>query len=431
MTDVQFTATPTVAPKAWSLFTWTPTSVSAAQAAENKLLSKFLYFQPAHQHPPASTPPSTLIARVGLVEINPGELINTLVIDRTDEPGPDEQSMGPGVTKHEIRAGAGEPPSADNPVVHLEQDVAPVEEVGQMGKKKKVLVMCHGYGAGLGFFYRNYAGLSEVPGYRIYSLDWLGMANSSRPPFPRIPPAATDAEIESAASSFFVDSLEAWRIKNNIDSFTLMGHSLGGYLSTQYALAHPSRVEKLVLVSPAGVGKQPEVDMRNRPGLLPKLFKTLWTLNVTPMTILRGAGPWGPGLVHKYTTRRFGYLDDAENADLRDYIYHISAQPGSGEFALARLLLPGAWARIPLHDRLAKLQMPTTFLYGASDWMDYRSALAAAPAMRVPTTIARVAESGHHLYLDNPQAFNNAVIAELEGRAKGQRVDGVDYVYES
>ncbi|KAJ3161763.1 hypothetical protein HDU86_006534 [Geranomyces michiganensis] len=429
MTDIQFAATPTEAPKAWSLFTWTPTSISAAQAAENKLLSKFLNFQPAHHDSPETSAPSTLIARVGLVEIKPGELINTLVIDRTDESGPDEQTMGPGVKKHEVLKGSGG--SAGEPVAHLEQDVAPVEEVGQMGKKKKVLVMCHGYGAGLGFFYRNYAGLSEVPGYRIYSLDWLGMANSSRPPFPRIPSGASDAEIESTASSFFVDSLEAWRIKNNIDSFTLMGHSLGGYLSAAYALAHPSRVEKLVLVSPAGVGKQPEVDIRNRPGLLPKLFKTLWTMNVTPMTILRGAGPWGPGLVHKYTTRRFSYLDDAENADLRDYIYHISAQPGSGEFALARLLLPGAWARIPLYDRLAKLQMPTTFLYGASDWMDYRSAVAAAPAMRVPTTVARVADSGHHLYLDNPQAFNNAIIAELEGRRKGQRVDGVDYVYES
>jgi pimeloyl-ACP methyl ester carboxylesterase len=32
----------------------------------------------------------------------------------------------------------------------------------------------------------------------------------------------------------------------------LIGHSLGGYLSTQYALRYPDRIQKLILMSPAG-----------------------------------------------------------------------------------------------------------------------------------------------------------------------------------
>jgi cardiolipin-specific phospholipase len=43
--------------------------------------------------------------------------------------------------------------------------------------KRKNLVIAHGYGAGLGFFFRNYAALTKS-GYNIYSIDWLGMANS-------------------------------------------------------------------------------------------------------------------------------------------------------------------------------------------------------------------------------------------------------------
>jgi cardiolipin-specific phospholipase len=43
------------------------------------------------------------------------------------------------------------------------------------------LVMCHGYGAGLGFFYRNFQNLSQQPGWRLFAIDWLGMGNSSRP----------------------------------------------------------------------------------------------------------------------------------------------------------------------------------------------------------------------------------------------------------
>jgi cardiolipin-specific phospholipase len=45
------------------------------------------------------------------------------------------------------------------------------------------LVMLHGYGAGLGFFYRNFESLSRAEGWKVFALDLLGMGRSSRPPF--------------------------------------------------------------------------------------------------------------------------------------------------------------------------------------------------------------------------------------------------------
>ena len=51
-----------------------------------------------------------------------------------------------------------------------------VERVGE--EVKETLVMVHGYGAGLGFFYRNYEPLTRLPGLKLYSLDMLGMGNS-------------------------------------------------------------------------------------------------------------------------------------------------------------------------------------------------------------------------------------------------------------
>lgn len=51
-----------------------------------------------------------------------------------------------------------------------------IERVGE--DVKETLVMLHGYGAGLGFFYRNYEPLTRLPGWRLYSLDMLGMGNS-------------------------------------------------------------------------------------------------------------------------------------------------------------------------------------------------------------------------------------------------------------
>jgi len=37
----------------------------------------------------------------------------------------------------------------------------------------------------------------------------------------------------------------------------LFGHSTGGYVCSQYALAHPQRVRRLVLHGAAGIGEQP------------------------------------------------------------------------------------------------------------------------------------------------------------------------------
>ncbi|KAI9099995.1 Alpha/Beta hydrolase protein [Phlyctochytrium arcticum] len=435
MADTQFSPHPAEnSGKGWSLFSWKPTSITLAQEAEHKLLSRFQYFKPAfmgtqasqgkegaqeimgksietlngvsadpvlnadgaphgHEEEAAKAASEPLIARVGLVKIGEGKLINTLVIDRT------EDRFSSRTTGHEL----------------LTRESSGVDSIGLKGGKKKTLVMCHGYGAGLGFFYRNFAGLSELPNWRIYAIDWLGMANSSRPPFPSVPRGAPDTQVVSDAEQFFVDSLEEWRVANHIDKMTLMGHSLGGYLATAYATKFPDRVEKLVLVSPAGVGVKPDdaEDFRKR-GWFATLAVNLWEWNVTPMSLIRTMGPWGPSLVRKYTNRRFSYLDQEDSNDLHGYIYHISAQPGSGEFALARLLLPGAWARQPLHNRLLKLPMPVTFLYGDIDWMDYRMALTAASKMTVPTRVGRVKDAGHHLYLDNPLGFNRALLNEME-----------------
>lgn len=56
-----------------------------------------------------------------------------------------------------------------------------VERTGEAVEEN--LVMLHGYGAGLGFFYKNFEGLSRVPGWKVYALDMLGMGRSTRPAF--------------------------------------------------------------------------------------------------------------------------------------------------------------------------------------------------------------------------------------------------------
>jgi cardiolipin-specific phospholipase len=126
-----------------------------------------------------------------------------------------------------------------------------------------------------------------------------------------------------------------------IDSMILMGHSLGGYLSAAYSEKHPDKVEKLFLVSPVGLPEAPIPKADAPPNsYLYSLGTFLWSSNITPMSVIRTVGPFGPSLTRSYTSRRFGHLETQELKDFENYFYHICAQSGSGEYALSRLLSP-------------------------------------------------------------------------------------------
>lgn len=282
-----------------------------------------------------------------------------------------------------------------------------VERLGEEADQH--LVMLHGYGAGLGFFYKNFEPLSRLKGWQLHALDMLGMGRSTRPSF-RINAKKREDAIKEA-EDWFVDALEEWRIKRKIERFTLLGHSLGGYMAVAYALKYPGRLNKLILASPVGIPEDPHAVTAEMPEpsestlpsevtqdqqrtttaavtpplpgelqkgdnnvllkgpanatgaaatapsgpprrTLPKWFAYLWDQNISPFTLVRWAGPFGPRIVSGWTSRRFSHLPAEEAKSLHDYSYSIFSLRGSGEYALAYILAPGAFARSPLIRRI-------------------------------------------------------------------------------
>lgn len=203
---------------------------------------------------------------------------------------------------------------------------------------------------------------------------------------------------------------------------------------------------------------------------LPKWLVYLWDANISPFSIVRWAGPFGPRFVSGWTSRRFSHLPVDESDALHNYAYSLFRQRGSGEYALAYILAPGAFARSPLIRRIhgvgrqplppstqqsltqtpdgaassstslshkQKLSretgIPIVMMYGENDWMDIAGGYAAEQKLKEEkekvlmsaskeerdsengsAKVVIIRKAGHHLYLDGWEEFNEVMREEME-----------------
>ena len=297
-------------------------------------------------------------------------------------------------------------------------------------------------------------------------------------------------------------------------------------MAVAYALKYPGHINKLILASPVGIPEDPyamqadmpepedstlvneftqdqEDDIVNRNGNLktngdnnnflnarskadgskktpeavprrplPKWLTYLWDANISPFSIVRWAGPLGPRFVSGWTSRRFSHLPANESEVLHTYAYSLFRQRGSGEYALAYILAPGAFARSPLIRRIggvgrqalpspAQQQLstkisgstsstssqpetitketgiPIIMMYGENDWMDIAGGYAAeqklkeekAKVLKTATAeekkrengsakVMIIKKAGHHVYLDGWEEFNEVMREEMEETSK-------------
>jgi cardiolipin-specific phospholipase len=281
-------------------------------------------------------------------------------------------------------------------------------------------------------FLFNMAGLSKT--HRVILVDWLGTGASDRPAF------APHAKSVAEGEAFFIDSLEEWRASYGItEPFALMGHSLGGYLAAAYALKYPHSLSHLVLASPAGIPDVPpeqRLSARFADSRTLQALEYAWEAGWTPQSLVRGMGTMGASWAGSLISRRFKSMWAArkeaghtfDEVSFVAYIHAITVPPPSGEDALRVLLAFGAHAREPMGPRLLAAAagrrapfdggrpFPVTLLYGENDWMDTRAGERLATELRRAGADAQcglIADSGHHLYLENPVAFDRAVVSRL------------------
>jgi pimeloyl-ACP methyl ester carboxylesterase len=195
-------------------------------------------------------------------------------------------------------------------------------------------------------------------------------------------------ELRSHAVAFLESVLDGL----GLDRVSLVGNSMGGYWSLAFALAHPQRVGRLVLVGePAGSAR--------RLGLG---FRVL-------------ASPLGQRIVARGPD--FGRLVANPSRLLpvhREVALAAADQPGAASswLSLVRTAVTGPLT-YALRPELARLAVPTLFVWGERDRFGPPRLGQEMAALMPDASLAVVPDAGHLPWLDRPEEVGDRVTSFL------------------
>ncbi len=222
--------------------------------------------------------------------------------------------------------------------------------------------------------------------YHIFALDQRGHGDSA---------AAT-----LYATQEFVDDLEEMTRHWQIDRFVVMGLSMGGHNAMAYAAAHPDRVERLIIID-----IPPRMDRTRAPN---------WDA-------IARLGETGH---RKYANAEEAIADiqaayaNAPEANLRYRVeWNLKTLPDGSMQWKYDPCAPAHWDPEDLTTKLASLSMPVLLVRGGKTLVLPREVAERMIGAMRDGSLVEVADSGHSVPTDRPEALTTAVLEWLSERA--------------
>lgn len=193
----------------------------------------------------------------------------------------------------------------------------------------------------------------------------------------------------------------------NIDTVTLVGHSLGGGIAMTFRYLFPERVERLVLVASGGLGR--DVNPILRSATLPGAE---FVLPVIASKWLRNRLEW--------TGRALGTLGLQPNSDVREIWQGFGSLGDSASrrafLATTRSVIDPGGQSVSAHDILPDVEdLPTLVVWGTKDRM-IPAWHAVSAQNSIPGCQVEIFEgAGHFPHLDDPERFAKVLRVFIAG----------------
>jgi pimeloyl-ACP methyl ester carboxylesterase len=258
------------------------------------------------------------------------------------------------------------------------------------GSQGPPVVLIHGIGASIEDWLPTVGALASS--HRVYAVDLPGHGLADKP---------LDISYTIPDMAGFVRGFMA---ALDIEHAHVIGHSLGGAIATQLALGFPEVVDKLVLVSSAGLGRgiHPMFRLASVPVLGERLTRPS----------RQGVDRLGEVAVHDPSVL---------TPEMRDFRYRMSAQPNAQQCFLNVLRANGVTvlgqsakvykATIP---RLASFTNPVLVVWGREDQLVPVAHAQVAVSGFPNAQVCLLDDCGHLPMLEHPDAFNDAVLGFLK-----------------
>ncbi len=235
------------------------------------------------------------------------------------------------------------------------------------------IVLLHGNSASLHTWEPLVARLGDK--YRIITLTFPGHGLTG-------PNANHDYSVKG-----MIEALELVLDETGVDHFVLGGNSMGGWISWRYALAHPERVDALILIDAFG--------MPLREGETPPPLNLGFKMMQHPV---------GRFLLNHYTPRiavRRSLLQTMETDaivtdEMVDRYWELLRMPGNRKAAGERWIVD---REMEYADRIGEITAPTLIIWGAEDQLIYPSA-AQTFAERMPDADAVIYDGVGHIPME-------------------------------
>jgi pimeloyl-ACP methyl ester carboxylesterase len=251
----------------------------------------------------------------------------------------------------------------------------------KFGEQTRILLL-HGWISSHQFYRECWARLGEMAQY--CAVDLIGFGDSEKPA-----PAKYRYD-----PHWYCEQLKAFVDAIGWGKFILIAHSMGGVVATEFAVAHPQFVDKLILIDSVGIAQQPP--LLGRILQLPIVGSPLFQLFAGTRKSLRD-----------FMVNDVWYSKSLVEDDVLNNMVRIINSPGGKEAAYATMMrMTSPKAVRAFANRFTELTTKTHLIWGAQDRLFPLNHCGRVIEKLIPNaTLDIIDECGHEPPVEVPQRF--------------------------